>query len=292
MNNTPPLLIPRADRPVDPITISVIREIHKASAELGFQVLLVGATARIILLENVYGLNAGRATTDVDFAFALDSWEQFEEIKAHLVENANFEEAAGIAQRLLISLPGLKHWFTVDLIPFGKIETTPGTIACPPDMSFMMNVTGYADALTASLAVTVSPGLTIQVASLPGIAILKIFAWSDRGQENPKDAIDLTYLLRGYHEAGNSDRVYEDAIAIMEAVGYDIELAGAWLLGRDSAAIASPETGAILRELLEGNKRKRLEEDMAKAMRGQDDAIEHSAKLLEQFTKGFTASRR
>jgi len=68
-----PSLSPRTDRPVDPKIVSVIAEIYKASAELGFQLLLVGATARIILLENVFGLNAGRATTDVDFAFALNN---------------------------------------------------------------------------------------------------------------------------------------------------------------------------------------------------------------------------
>jgi predicted nucleotidyltransferase len=192
---------------------------------------------------------------------------------------------------LFVRLPELKHRYIVDLIPFGKIETTQDTIAWPPDMSFIMNVTGFADALAASLAVTVSPGLTIQVASLPAIAMLKIFAWSDRGQENPKDATDFTLLLRAYHEAGNSERIYEEAIATLEAVGYDIELAGAWLLGRDSAAIASPETAAKLTGLLEGNTRSRLVEDMAKAMRGKDDAMDHSARLLAQFTQGFNAHR-
>jgi predicted nucleotidyltransferase len=139
----------------------VIREIHKASTELGFQVFLVGATARIILLENVYGLNAGRATTDVDFAFALDNWEQFSAIKRYLISNANFEESADTVQRLHLRLPGFKHKFNVDLIPFGEIETTSSIIAWPPDMSIMMNVAGYADALSASISIEVSPGLTI-----------------------------------------------------------------------------------------------------------------------------------
>jgi len=290
MKNTSPPLIPRPDRPVDPITIPVIREIHKASLELGLPVMLVGATARIILLENIFGLNVGRTTNDIDFAFALDNWPQFEAFKAHLVKHANFEEAKGSAQRLFVRLPELKHRHMVDLIPFGNIEATPGHIAWPPDMSFIMNVTGFADALAASLGVTIAPGLTIQIASLPGIAMLKIFAWSDRGQEDPKDASDLILLLRGYHEAGNSERIYEEAITTMEAVGYNIELAGAWLLGRDAAAIALPVTAAKLIALLEGNDRRRLIEDMAKAMRGQEDAIEQADQLLVQFTKGFKES--
>jgi hypothetical protein len=65
MNDTLPPLILRPNLPVEPITLSVIRKIHEASKALGFSVLLVGATARIILLENIFGLKAGRSTTDV-----------------------------------------------------------------------------------------------------------------------------------------------------------------------------------------------------------------------------------
>jgi hypothetical protein len=57
MKNTSQILIPRADIKVDQITLCVIREIHKASKELGFEVFIVGAIARIILLEYVFGLS-------------------------------------------------------------------------------------------------------------------------------------------------------------------------------------------------------------------------------------------
>ncbi len=72
MTNISQALKPRPDRPVEPLALRVISEIHQASRELGFPVFLVGAVARIILLENIHGLQAGRGTTDVDFAFALD----------------------------------------------------------------------------------------------------------------------------------------------------------------------------------------------------------------------------
>lgn len=291
MNDTSRLLTPKPDRPVDPIALLVIREIHKASQEFGFPVFLVGAMARIILLENIFGLRAGRATTDVDFAFALDNWEQFRTIKTFLVSNANFEESGHVAHQLLLRLPGLEHKYKVDLIPFGGIETSPDIIAWPPDMGVMMNVAGYSDALAAAITVEVSPGINIAVASLPGIAILKLFAWADRGQKNPKDAIDLVSLLRGYHEAGNENRIYEEAGALtaLETAGYDIELAGAWLLGNDAAAMASSQTSTDLRELLTGTKSRRLIEDMARAMLGKDNALEYSHRLLEQFTNGFVA---
>lgn len=284
-------LTPRPDRPVDPIVVSVIQEIHKASKALGFPVFLVGAMARIILLENILGLTAGRATTDVDFAFALDDWEQFRTLKTFLLSNASFEESQHVAHQLLIQLPDTKHKYKVDLIPFGGIETSPNKIVWPPDMAIMMNVAGYSDALAAAVTVEVSPGTHMAVASLPGIAILKLFAWAERGRKNPKDAIDLVLLLRSYHEAGNASRIYEEAsaLAALEGAGYDLELVGAWLLGCDAAAIASPQTTTDISVLLNGIAQGRLTEDMARTMPGRRDALEYAHRLLTQFTNGFTA---
>ncbi|MCF8197203.1 MAG: nucleotidyl transferase AbiEii/AbiGii toxin family protein [Sulfuritalea sp.] len=284
-------LTPKPDRPVEPIALLVIQEIHKASNALGLPVFLVGAMARIILLENIHGLPPGRATKDVDFAFALDNWDQFTAIKASLLANTNFEESKHVAHRLNFRPEGFEHQYKVDLIPFGGLETSPNTIAWPPDMAILMNVAGFGDALAAAVSVEVSPEMSIAVASLPGIAILKLFAWADRGQENPKDAFDLVSLLRSYSDAGNASRIYEEAsaLAALEAAGYDLELAGAWLLGKDAAVMVSAQTNADLGVLLPGAKRQRLIEDMARAMLGRHDAMDYSRRLLEQFTKGFTA---
>lgn len=284
-------LKPKPDRPVEPIALLVIQEIHRASKALGLPVFLVGAMARIILLENVHGLTAGRATKDVDFAFALDNWDQFTAIKASLLANTNFEESKHVAHRLHFRPEGLEHQYKVDLIPFGGIETSPNTIAWPPDMAVMMNVAGFGDALAAAVSVEVAPGMNIAVASLPGIAILKLFAWADRGQENPKDAIDLVLLLHSYNEAGNASRIYEEAgaTAALEAAAYDLEHAGAWLLGSDAATMVAAQTSTDLEALLQGPKRPKLIEDMARAMLGRHDAMDYSRRLLEQFTKGFTA---
>lgn len=283
------MLKPKVDRPVDSVTLSVIRAIHRASLEFGCPVFIVGATARIILLENIFGLNVGRATRDVDFAFALESWDQFRAIKQYMTTNSSFQESERIAHRLLFNSPELASKIIVDLIPFGKIETELNKITWPPDMNVIMNVAGFSDALSAAIPVEVSPGLTIAVASIAGIAILKLFAWDDRGQENPKDAADLVSLLRGYHEAGNGDRIYEDALAVLESNSFDIELTGAWLLGSDAAVLASVQIRTELRALIESERRSRLAEDMARAIHGREDALEYAKILLEQFTKGFTS---
>jgi predicted nucleotidyltransferase len=289
MTNISRPLTPKPDRPIDPLTLMVISEIQQAATKLGAPVFVVGAVARIILLEHIYGLSAGRATTDVDFAFALNDWEQFHVLKTLLLENPRFNASKDVPHRLYFNAPDLEHSYKVDLIPFGGIETSPNTIAWPPDMAVMMNVAGFSDAFAAAVCVEVSPGIEAAVASLPGIAILKLFAWADRRHENPKDAFDLVMLLRSYHEAGNDSRIYENAsaLAALEAVDYDPELAGAWLLGSDVAAMVSTATAAGLETLLNGATRDRLIEDMSRAMRGREDAVGYASRLLSQFTKSF-----
>ncbi len=208
--------------------------------------------------------------------------------KDRLTSTSAFEEAGREAQRLIYE-PANEHYkCIVDLIPFGVLENSHNTIAWPPDMSIMMNVAGYRDAHASAASVEIEPGIMMSIASIPGIAVLKLFAWVDRGQENPKDAIDLVTLLRQYHEAGNQDRIYEDATAALEAVGYDIELAGAWLLGRDAFAMSSTETRGQLNTLFaEPALMERLVTDMSRAIQARDNAQEYSKALLEQFTKGF-----
>lgn len=291
MTNTSHPQTPKPDRPVNPLTLTVIGEIHRAANKLGIPVFVVGAVARIILLENIHGLNAGRATTDVDFAFALDNWEQFDALKKLLLKNTRFRASEQLAHRLYFRAPGFEHAYKVDLIPFGKVETSPNTIAWPPDMAIMMNVAGFSDAFAATVRVEVSPGLEATVASLPGIATLKLFAWADRRQENTKDAIDVVTLLRSYHLAGNDHRIYEEVNvqAVLEAVDYDPELTGAWLLGHDVATMASKSTVTALEALLTGGTKDRLIEDMSRTMRGRADAMDYASRLLEQFTQGFSA---
>lgn len=285
-------LKPRPDRPLDPISLAVIRAVTGVAGKLGLETFMVGATARIILLENVFGLPTSRATRDIDFAFAVESWEQFQTLKQRLAGEASFTQLERVAQRLIFKPEGMTHGFVVDLIPFGGLETDANMIAWPPDMSIMMNVAGYRDAHAAAVPVEAAPGLVISLASIPGIAILKLFAWVDRGREDPKDAIDLVTLLRQYHEAGNQDRVYADAVSALEEIGYDFERAGAWLLGRDASAMALPATRQRLEALFADPARvEGLVTDMSRAIRARDDAVAYSRALLEQFVKGFLSNQ-
>jgi predicted nucleotidyltransferase len=275
-------------KPVGALTVEVVREIQKIGEALEVEILLVGAQAKVILLENIHGLNPGRATGDIDFAFAVESWEQFEQIKQSLIAKGNFRKESKEAQRLLYQSSLIGHEFIVDIIPFGGVQDDKNKITWPPDMDVAMSVSGYQEALKSALLVEIDVDLIIKVVSLPGLAILKIFAWSERGTttEN-KDAIDLLTLFRTYHEAGNADRIYDEPDnEVLESLKYNPEFMGVWLLGYDVAAIVNEITFEAITKLLD-NQKENLVLQMAKSLTGDENALDVAETLLASFVQGI-----
>jgi predicted nucleotidyltransferase len=79
-------------RPVDPATLHILSVVNRAAAELELPYIVVGATARDLLLFHVFGIPVTRATADVDFAVAMDSWKRFRELRAALITSGHFRE--------------------------------------------------------------------------------------------------------------------------------------------------------------------------------------------------------
>ena len=274
-------------KPVGVLTVEIVREINRVSKALGLELLLVGAQAKVILLENIHGLNPGRATGDIDFAFAVESWDQYNQIKQSLIATGKFRELPKERQRLVYQSGLIEQEFVVDIIPFGKVQDDNNMIAWPPELDVVMSVSGYKEALESALLVELDAELTIKVVSLAGLAILKIFAWSERGTvTDNKDALDLLTLLRTYHEAGNADRIYEvPEPEVLESINYNPELMGAWLLGYDASAIVDKSTIKKIAGLIE-SKKENLILQMAKSLLGNEGALEVAETLLSSFTQG------
>jgi predicted nucleotidyltransferase len=73
-----------------------------------------------------------------------------------------------------------------------------------------MNVAAFSDVFENSLRVQARPDLIIPVASLPGLMVLKLFAWLDRHEE--RDVQDIRRLIETYTDTGNVNRLYEEEI--------------------------------------------------------------------------------
>jgi predicted nucleotidyltransferase len=137
----------------------------------------------------------------------------------------------------------------VDLIPFGGVEKD-GVIAWPPSRDEVLNVTGFKEALASAIRVQVDTDFIVPMVSLPGLTVLKLFAWADRKQETNKDADDLGRLLKNYGNAGNVDRLYGEDLSVLEDANFEFDVAGAHLLGRDVARIVTPESSERIATIL------------------------------------------
>lgn len=253
MNNESPQHSIPPSSPVDPSVIKVLRALDPIATAAGCDYFVAGATARDLILVHVHRLRPGRATRDIDFGIAVRDWDQFSRLKEDLVATGEFESDRKMLQRLIYSNPSAAFSIPVDLIPFRGVESDDATIKWPPSRDIVVNVAGFEDALSSSVALTLDENLMVRVASLPGLTLLKLMAWSDRGRETNKDAADLYRLFTAYAEAGNMDRLYEYELDLLESVEFDMERAGAELLGRDVARLGSPIALAQIRSLLDSN---------------------------------------
>ncbi len=275
----------RSEKPLDPVTLAILGTLHTIAAKHDASYFIIGATARDILMNHVFGINPGRATRDVDFAIALADWNEFEVIKKEFVDSGHFQTAEGETHRLYYQKDKFGFAYPLDLIPFGAIESNGNTIAWPPDMAVVMNVIGYREALKSAVQVNVGHGLAVNVVSIPALAALKLVAWNDRGLGDNKDAQDLFFLLRHYHETGNFDRLYEEGFSLLEAAGFDVTLAGAALLGFDVKLILEEKTRAAIVEILRDPvKRDRLVIHMDRSLGA---AAGSSFALLGEFERGL-----
>lgn len=273
---------------VDPAACRMLRFVDRAATAAGSRYFVAGAMARDLLLVNTFGLPSGRATRDIDFGVAVQNWEQFQALKGALIETGQFDAAPRPAQRLIWTGPDRRASILVDLIPFGGVTAESKRLNWPPDKDVVMNVAGFEEALESSLRLRIEEDLVIRVASIPGLAVLKLIAWQDRRHENDKDAADLLLLLTNYADAGNLDRIYGEELTVLEGAQFDLELAGAELLGRDAARICQEKTLRELQALLGSEQ---LVDQLARQMNRTsfvDEAqVERAANLLQRFRRGF-----
>ncbi len=283
------MLSVKPERPVDALTIAVVREIDHVARELEVAYFLAGAMAREIVLTHVYGIATGLATRDVDFGVAVRNWEQFDLIKNRLIGTGRFGGAEKMSQRIYYKSQETNDGYPVDIIPFGGVEAPRLSITWPPEGKIVMNVTGFDEVLATAISVRIEDELAVPIASLPGLALLKLFAWQDRHAETPKDAQDLAILFRNYHAAGNVERLYDQELALLQAVEFDVDLASPRLLGKDVRRIALATTLEQAEALLnDTQKTERLITHMSVEFRAEENSIGAAERLLEQFKTGLT----
>jgi predicted nucleotidyltransferase len=265
--NTASALNMHPQHPLDDVQLAIIKNVQTCTQSIGVEIMLIGAIARTVLLEHVFGLPPSRATRDVDFAVAVDSWETFEHLKSVLIETGKFTAHASIHHQLNYQPNGLEVTGWIDIVPYGGVENETAQIHWPNSDGIVMSVAGFKEAFAAAMTVAIDPATNIAVVSLPSLMLLKLLAWSERGNiaKQRSDAADIALLLKCYHQMAGEERLYDTSTPLKE-YGYDIERAGAWLLGNDAGQLASAIVEKQLRQIFETPLRQKLLQHLSTAM--------------------------
>lgn len=269
---------------IDPKFREVFDSVNRVLFELKIPYIVVGATARDLVLHHGHGAVIQRATDDVDFAIEVPDWKSFDVLKNKLCEEG-FKQTK--SQHRLLSPTET----VVDIVPFGDVENEDASIAWPPKGEVIMNVLGFKEACDNAEWVRIQeePLLDVPVATPVGMSLLKIISWTDRAIEiRNKDAKDIAYILSTYELIPEvKETLYSDE-KILETYGWNVKLAAACLLGQRARDIAKEKTvimmKALREEKLPGLHLDLLSEEMCTHV---DHEFEQKNELLSAFIAGF-----
>ncbi|UAA39282.1 nucleotidyl transferase AbiEii/AbiGii toxin family protein [Paraneptunicella aestuarii] len=223
---------------------------------LNIPYLVIGATARDIILHHGFKADIERGTRDIDFAIQVQSWEQFEQLKAKLLDNG-FILHKEKAHQFITTVPNGEEW-EIDIIPFGNIADDDQAITWPPKHDIAMKVTAFKEAFDNALNVTIvdNPSLEIKVASPAGMLLLKLISWLEREPGiRGKDAMDIYYLTKHYSKIPEIiNAIYDEGF--MENQDYDEHKACTMKLANDARSIADNKTLLFIAEQLLDNEAK------------------------------------
>jgi predicted nucleotidyltransferase len=249
---------------------------------------VIGATARDIIFNLIYGIKIQRGTNDIDFSVRVRNWEDYTRLTDALKEN-NFSPSKIVHRFTYKSIP------SIDIIPFGEISLDSATIKWPDKEAKEMSIIGFEECFQDSESVRIqsNPPLDIKIASTRGLVLMKLISWKDGFPSRSRDALDILYIIKNYIEAGNMDRLQSEHSDLVDDQ-FDFELTGAILLGRDIAEIVNPQTLELLVNILEeeikneGNSKFISDMMIGTSIISQrEDKIKHISILLKNLLSGL-----
>lgn len=206
---------------------------------------LIGATARDIIMQ-IHNERSSRATQDLDIAIAITNWDEFKKVEEGIVKIDGFTKDSHQKQRFLY-----EDAFYIDIVPFGDVLAQGDKIFWPPEEEVAMSVLGFQEVRNKTKELSIDDELSIQIASLDGIFLLKIVAWFERHIEGNKDADDIAFIFNNYLLI-NEEIAIENHYDLYQSDDFDTTTTGARLLGRDLNNILKhhPETKSKIQEII------------------------------------------
>jgi predicted nucleotidyltransferase len=214
-------------------TLDALQESFTA---LGIDYYLIGAVAKEIWYSR--GKRSHGKTKDVDFAVFVGNLEQYEEIRAYLIDRKGFHDIRRNSF-VLITPSGLE----VDILPFGGIEMD-GSVKMADVGLTSISLNGFMEVYNEGTeSVTIKTGHQFKVATLPSIVLLKLIAFDDRPEMRMKDARDIANLITHYFDL-QADFIYEHHADLFSIDNEEFDQA----MGETSARVIGREIKRITKQ--------------------------------------------
>jgi len=274
---------------IDRGTVSVFHDVAEVALNVGVPYVVIGATARDLVLHHYYGARIQRATEDLDFAVQVPDWAAFHVMVDGLLERG-FVSDSQQQQRLRSASGNI-----IDVVPFGPVAAEDEQIVWPPKNEIVMSVLGMQEAFDSAITVRLQkePQIDIPVATPMGLMVLKLIAWTDRAPaKRKKDAMDVFFLLSSYEEIPVVQEEFYDDMELIEAYDGDRALGGAQVLGRHVDNILQEATRRVIDQILADDIPGLSRETLLVESCGTNDSSQfdrHSA-FLDAFAAGLNGS--
>ncbi len=212
---------------VDDNFFQLLESFSQAAEQENIPWLMVGATARVLLLEKLYGWEPGVRTEDIDFAVQVADWKQYEALCHRLASGGSFRPMQKPAKRFETD-----QKLVFDLVPYGGVEEGIKQVYWPPHKDELMTVRGFRSAHEDAVKIMVNSKIDVPVISPRALVALKLFAWEERHQQEPgRDAKDLAYVLKNCLQLYPADVLHAEHEEALERNDYDSNLAAISVLG-------------------------------------------------------------
>ncbi|WP_439699278.1 hypothetical protein ACFGVS_13675 [Mucilaginibacter sp. AW1-7] len=205
--------------------LEIIDSLQKVLGRQSYDFLLIGASARDLIMDTIYDLGVSRMTRDVDFALYVPEWDTYKQTIQKLIDSGLFSPTK-TTHKLIY-----KNAYEIDIVPFGAIQDDEGQYTWPPDHIKAMNVAGFVEVSAGAIEIQAGD-VCFKIASVPGICVMKILAWKDRGRTDDRDGRDLGFILGNYIEMKYED-LYSKHQDLMEQPHFDRFVTTARIMGRD-----------------------------------------------------------
>lgn len=226
----------------------ILKAVTEAAEDMEIEWFICGASARVFICEYLSEMRPGRATGDLDLGVCVDSLDEYDSLRNHLCERHRFDPVEGEVQRLVHNSGS-----TINIVPFGEFAGPGKVYRWGKDDRYEMNVLGFEEAHKSALVVIINGAFPVRVAGYAEQFGLKVLVWADRHylQKDSEDAHDLAYFLRHAEEWYGLEFLHEEFPSKLENLGYDVELASAFVLGYDLARTFTRNTVVSIKSILE-----------------------------------------